>query len=88
MNYWPGSQVVRQGSAKPLYRGSIPLSALFENLRPGGGTGRHEGLKILWLHKPCEFESRPGHFPPIDLRQLADGRDIPAHSSTGRAAPS
>ena len=27
----------------------------------GGGIGRHYGLKIRWLYKPCRFESGPGY---------------------------
>ncbi len=29
--------------------------------RPGGGIGRHAGLKILWPLKPYGFDSRPGY---------------------------
>ena len=28
---------------------------------PGGGTGRHAGLKILWLLWPCRFDSGSGY---------------------------
>ncbi len=28
---------------------------------PGGGIGRHKGLKIPWTFGPCGFNSRPGH---------------------------
>ena len=31
-------------------------------LRPGGGTGRHAGLKILCLLRACGSDSRPGYF--------------------------
>ena len=30
-------------------------------LRPHGGIGRHEGLKIPWLLQPCRFESDWGY---------------------------
>ncbi len=29
--------------------------------RPGGGTGRHAGLKILWPLRLYGFDSRPGY---------------------------
>ncbi len=29
--------------------------------RPGGGTGRHAGLKILFSLRECGFDSRPGY---------------------------
>ena len=29
--------------------------------RPGGGIGRHVGLKIQWALRPCGFKSRPGY---------------------------
>gem|GEM_PF-5530798 len=41
-NRWPGSQVVRQFSAKELHGSSILPQALGE-----WWNGRHEGLKIL-----------------------------------------
>ena len=28
---------------------------------PGGGIGRHAGLKILFLLRECGFDSRPGY---------------------------
>ena len=28
---------------------------------PGGGTGRHAGLKILWPLRPYRFDSDPGY---------------------------
>ena len=31
------------------------------DLRPDGGIGRHEGLKIPWPLRPYGFESRSGH---------------------------
>ncbi len=31
----------------------------------GGGTGRHAGLKILFLLKECGFDSRPRYFKPL-----------------------
>jgi hypothetical protein len=31
---------------------------------PGGGTGRHAGLKILWPTRPYGFNSRPGYKAP------------------------
>ncbi len=34
---------------------------LYESQCPGGGTGRHAGLKILWPMRPCGFKSRPGY---------------------------
>ena len=30
-------------------------------LRPGGGIGRHAGLKILCSSRACGFKSRPGY---------------------------
>ena len=30
---------------------------------PGGGIGRHAGLKILYPLKMCGFKSRPGYIP-------------------------
>ena len=34
---------------------------LQKNARPGGGIGRHKGLKIPRALSLCGFESRPGH---------------------------
>ena len=34
---------------------------------PGGGTGRHAGLKILWPLRPCGFDSRPGYFESMKI---------------------
>ena len=47
---------------KTLYPGSIPGGASNKILSsPGGGTGRHERLKISCPYPACGFESRPGH---------------------------
>ena len=35
--------------------------------RPGGGIGRHEGLKIPCPKPACGFKSRPGHHPQNKL---------------------
>lgn len=32
---------------------------------PGGGIGRHVGLKIQWALRPCGFKSRPGYIKPL-----------------------
>ena len=37
---------------------------------PGGGIGRHEGLKIPWLLQPCGFKSHPGYLFKADDRQV------------------
>lgn len=34
---------------------------ILEFEHPGGGTGRHAGLKILWPKRPYGFDSRPGY---------------------------
>ena len=34
---------------------------ILEFEHPGGGTGRHAGLKILWSKRPYGFDSRPGY---------------------------
>ena len=33
------------------------------DLCPGGGIGRHKGLKIPRPLKPCRFDSGPGYYP-------------------------
>ena len=45
-----------------------------EILRPGGGIGRHAGLKILFLLKECGFDSR------IAFVDIDEGAVLPDHS--------
>ena len=47
--YWRGSQVVRQGFAKPLYAGSIPAHASKStfNVKMGYGTLAMNGMKSI-----------------------------------------
>ncbi len=50
-----GSNPVSRSTLVPIYRGYFFL------IRPGGGTGRHAGLKILWPLRPYRFDSDPGY---------------------------
>ena len=56
------------GRAQPCQgwgRGFESRFSLFFNVLlkgcPGGGIGRHVGLKIQWPLWPCRFESGPGY---------------------------
>ena len=63
------AQLVEHDLAKVGVAGSSPVSRSENplNMRgffigcPGGGTGRHAGLKILWPLRSCGFKSRPGY---------------------------
>ena len=57
----PRSQVVRRRSAKALHAGATPAVA---SKRPGGGIGRHEGLKIPWM------KVRAGSTPALGILLL------------------
>src|SRR3989338_3063770 len=57
---WHGSQVARQGSAKPLYGGSIPPHASYKKYCRSGGMVYAEDLKSLPA-KGCGFESHLRH---------------------------
>ena len=67
--------MVEHNLAKVGVAGSNPVSrSLFLlfierywNPRPGGGTGRRAGLKILWPFWPCGFNSHPGYFTAESL---------------------
>jgi hypothetical protein len=37
--------------------------------RPGGGTGRHAGLKILWPLRLYGFDSRPGYKKGFSIQE-------------------
>src|SRR5436190_9220579 len=40
--------------------GTLKLVKLSELSRPGGETGRHAGLKILWAARPVRVQLPPG----------------------------
>ena len=51
--------------SSPVFRSVNPLAVVAEDFffnRPGGGIGRHAGLKILWPLRLCGFKSRSGYF--------------------------
>jgi hypothetical protein len=56
------------GRARPCqgrgrgFESRLPLSPLINVYCPGGETGRHAGLKILWPLRPCRFDSGSGYF--------------------------
>jgi hypothetical protein len=56
--------------SSPVFRSKsrVKLRDFFTQPRPGGGIGRHAGLKILWPLRPCGFNSRPGYSkPPVTI---------------------
>lgn len=40
---------------------SVSLNETCTMIGPGGGIGRHAGLKIQWPSRPYGFKSRPGY---------------------------
>ncbi len=64
------AQLVEHDLAKVGVAGSNPVSRSLSNrssfgrilsMGPGGGIGRHAGLKILWPLRPCRFDPGPGY---------------------------
>ncbi len=65
--------MVRRGSAKPLYRGSIPLLASFST-SPGVEIGRQTTLKMLWRKLRAGSSPAPGTMSQdLVFTELDDG---------------
>lgn len=60
---------MRDKPSRPKFPRAFPGDTLLPRHQPspGGGIGRHRGLKIPRPLRLCGFESRPGHFAGVGL---------------------